>query len=280
VSIANPCDPKAKPTPVLPPKLYLAIRYSECETRPMRVHPLGCACDETLCEYSRIRDDFELTCLLDPPPKPPVLVCEICDVLMPACPPCPDNPWIVLAEITLPTATKTQTDVMKIPLADADINMLLRRQIFSTTVLQEQLLACCCQQPPASVAADLAVVKDGTVTDQTTLEYSINVTNNGPDHAESVVVTDSLPLGLKYDGIKSSQEWVATNQNMVLTATFAKMAVNETHTLKLIATGPLPDTNDSKDYLNTVEVKSSTSDSDLSNNKSSKTLTIFGPNLA
>lgn len=48
--VPNPCEPGEPPRPVPPTsgKLYVAIRYLECETRPVRIHPLGCACEDTL----------------------------------------------------------------------------------------------------------------------------------------------------------------------------------------------------------------------------------------
>jgi hypothetical protein len=35
--------------------VYIAVRYAECFSRPVRVHPAGCGCDEIGCEYSRVR---------------------------------------------------------------------------------------------------------------------------------------------------------------------------------------------------------------------------------
>lgn len=46
--------------------LYIVINYAECLTRPVRVAPTLCGCDETVCEYSRIRDSFEVECLTQP----------------------------------------------------------------------------------------------------------------------------------------------------------------------------------------------------------------------
>lgn len=51
----------------VPKEVYIAIRYVECPTRPARTLPTGCGCDETPCEYSRIRDGFEIRCLTELP---------------------------------------------------------------------------------------------------------------------------------------------------------------------------------------------------------------------
>jgi hypothetical protein len=45
----------------------LAVRYVECDTPPVRLHPLGSACDETACDYSRVRDSGELARLRELP---------------------------------------------------------------------------------------------------------------------------------------------------------------------------------------------------------------------
>jgi hypothetical protein len=120
----SPCPPSGVRCPPDQPKnVYLAACYTECNTRPVRVHPVGCACDEAACEYSRIRDSFELRRLLELPeshklaaeadkrwaeqfqkwikdgakPPPPV----------PECPGCPHDTCVVLASITLPDKKDT-----------------------------------------------------------------------------------------------------------------------------------------------------------------------------
>jgi len=66
----------------------------------------------------------------------------ICDLLklkqLAPCPPCPADPWVVLAKVTLPVSPADK-------IADAGIdNFTFRRQLFSTALLQEQLIDCCC----------------------------------------------------------------------------------------------------------------------------------------
>lgn len=60
----DPCAsalPGSKKTADQPQVVYLAVCYAECSTRPVRTHPAGCACEEAACEYSRVRESFELT---------------------------------------------------------------------------------------------------------------------------------------------------------------------------------------------------------------------------
>lgn len=92
--------------------LYLAIRYAECDSRPVRVTSCGCGCDDSECEYSRTRDSYAIR-VLD---ELPVSHAELSPIgglygliwgvsclggKGRACPPCPDEPWVVLADVTL-----------------------------------------------------------------------------------------------------------------------------------------------------------------------------------
>ncbi len=81
--------------------LYIAVKYKECKTRPVRVQPMGCGCDDSSCEYSRIRDGYEIGVLTSCPDQnetPPSI-----DTLgtggTPACPDCPTQPWVVLGAV-------------------------------------------------------------------------------------------------------------------------------------------------------------------------------------
>jgi len=144
----HPCEPGVMVVPQRRGKkniLYIAVRYVECPSRPVRIHPAGCGCDETGCEYSRIRDDYDLSCMDELPATHRTItrgrsMCEfIKDGITPACPPCPEDPWVVLAAVNYPTNMST-------PLTDDMINNRARRELFSTAVIQEQVVECCCNQ--------------------------------------------------------------------------------------------------------------------------------------
>lgn len=83
--------------------VYVAVRYKEVPTRPVRVQPVGCGCEDTACEYSRVRDGYEICILNECPdsdeaaPKPDDLFKG--DIL--DCIPCPEDPWVVLAAVTV-----------------------------------------------------------------------------------------------------------------------------------------------------------------------------------
>lgn len=143
-NISDPCEPGLTTARVRRGgKIYVAVRYVECPTRPVRVHPADCSCDGTDCEYSRIRDDYELGCLAEIPDSHWGQQSEICDLrerqVLAPCPECPEDPWVVLAEVSYP-------DKMTTPLEEANIDNFVRRQLYSTALLQEQLIACCCER--------------------------------------------------------------------------------------------------------------------------------------
>jgi len=90
--------------------LYLAVKYSDCLARPVRGGAgCGCGCDESDCEYSRIRDSFTLRLLRElpagyttPMKQPPMASLNPCrGKAAKACPPCPDDPWVILADISI-----------------------------------------------------------------------------------------------------------------------------------------------------------------------------------
>jgi hypothetical protein len=91
--------------------LYLAVRYSECRARPVRGTSggCGCGCDESACEYSRVRDSFALKVLRELPKsyatpmvQPTTMSLVPCrDRTARTCPPCPTDPWVILADINV-----------------------------------------------------------------------------------------------------------------------------------------------------------------------------------
>ncbi|HJQ85651.1 MAG TPA: hypothetical protein VKA21_16300 [Candidatus Binatia bacterium] len=117
-SAEEPCGEAVDPwcsdvyvKPETPPELFVAVRYKQVMTRPVRVQPAGCGCDETQCEYSRWADGYEI-CVLDecrdrdatPPP-----VTDAAGGPNPDCPGCPEDPWVVLARVVVDEHGVVQT---------------------------------------------------------------------------------------------------------------------------------------------------------------------------
>src|SRR5690349_20994352 len=144
-------DPCIQPSPCLPinqvisksetKTVYLAVCYIECDTRPVRIHPAGCGCDDSSCEYSRIREGFELV-LLDELPDSYKDADENdakwakwadSDPSITALPACStsDDDCVVLASITLPDSKNTN-------IIDKNISYDERRVLFSYPALLAQ----------------------------------------------------------------------------------------------------------------------------------------------
>jgi hypothetical protein len=133
-AFARPCPPITR-RELTENVTYLAIRYSECTARPVRVAPTGCSCDEAECEYSRIVDAYELCCLSRVPETHAASPYECRELFegnsIVPCPDCPEDPWVVIARIELPDLSTAEIDSPDIdPFAN-------RRVLYSTAALQE-----------------------------------------------------------------------------------------------------------------------------------------------
>jgi hypothetical protein len=94
VMTGDPCVQEQDP-------LYVAVKYKAMMTRPVRVQPVGCGCDDNACEYSRWRDGYEISIITycpdshsNPPNAEDLMKCDI-----PKCPECSDDAWVVLAKV-------------------------------------------------------------------------------------------------------------------------------------------------------------------------------------
>jgi hypothetical protein len=157
-SVTYPCPPqpvwaKDNQTQIA----YLAVRFCECVTRPVRVHPSGCGCDEMDCEYSRMRESFELKLLWTLPQShtdAKAADAQWATTLttlrknregglpVPPCAPCTDDPWVVLATIKIPAVALSGKNAgTKTPIAAQDIAFFDRRVLYSTTAIQVMIEA-------------------------------------------------------------------------------------------------------------------------------------------
>ena len=91
--------------------------------------------------------------------------------------------------------------------------------------------------------ADLSVTKTTAATSVApngTLSYTINVTNNGPEAAASVVMTDVLPASLRFQSISAPAGWSCTTPavgaNGTVTCNAATLANGATATFTLTTT--------------------------------------------
>jgi hypothetical protein len=147
-AFARPCPPISR-LALVARRLYLAVRYVECEGRPMRLpgDNCSCGCRDTgaatggvRCEYSRIQDGYELCCLSAVPPtheaKDPACP-DLCGgTIIPFPSPTVVDPWVILATLTLPDAG--------VPLSTTEIDELTHRRLLYPASAVQSLARCTC----------------------------------------------------------------------------------------------------------------------------------------
>ena len=96
----NGCH-EAQPVPTSTTTQWVAVQYKEKQTRLVRVPAGGCGCEDSICEYSRFCDSYQI-CILDHCPNPgsPQTI-TFGSGPAPDCPPCPPEPWVSLASFTV-----------------------------------------------------------------------------------------------------------------------------------------------------------------------------------
>jgi hypothetical protein len=133
--------------------VYIAVRYAECFSRPVRVHPAGCGCDESGCEYSRTRESFEIKVLGELPQShidarkdddewcntirttPAEQLARQHLFPVPPCPECVKDPWVVLGTVRFPT-TSSPAAATASPGGGLTIDYRDRRVLLSSQRLQ------------------------------------------------------------------------------------------------------------------------------------------------
>ncbi len=118
-SCVPPIDPWCSTTRVdlrIGQQLFIAAAYNECLSRPVRVQPAGCGCDDASCEYSRLRDGYVISVLSSLPDSysqmPPPVNPRLCPKggVRP-CPACVDDPWVILASIIIRGSVISDNDI-------------------------------------------------------------------------------------------------------------------------------------------------------------------------
>jgi hypothetical protein len=169
-ALSVPCPPVTSSTPMRS-LIYLTVCYRDCVTRPVRVVPAGCSCDEAECDYSRIRDAYEFSCLSQKPAAAAGPTCQqLCDGVILPCPPCPQDNCVVLATIRLETKFMPSPAITDEALAAQYLtaqnspmtidNLTDRRLLYSTANLQTMALCNCGKKTTAAPAVDTPVVTD------------------------------------------------------------------------------------------------------------------------
>jgi uncharacterized repeat protein (TIGR01451 family) len=132
-------------------------------------------------------------------------------------------------------------------------------------------------EPPFS--SDLSITKTDSpdpVTTGNNLTYTVTVTNNGPDIANTVTVTDKLPAETTFVSCSSTGGGVCGGSDNNRTVTFPSLASGESETITFVSTVNCS-VADGTVISNTATVSSVTPDPDLSNNSATATTTASNP---
>ena len=116
-------------------------------------------------------------------------------------------------------------------------------------------------------SCDLSIVKSvnqSTADYGESVEWTLVISNSGPDNAENVEISDSLPEGLQYVNSTSTKGNYSEGK-----LTLDNVLVNETITVKIIS--KIIDTGN---FTNIANVISDTHDCNLTNNEDNETLTV------
>lgn len=124
-------------------------------------------------------------------------------------------------------------------------------------------------------SADLSITKVASPTSVAvgnSFTYTLTVTNNGPDTANQVVVTDPLPTNATFLG-DSGSGWTFSDVNGVVTADLTSPLANQASaSFTITESAPTPGT-----ITNTATVSSVTPDPNLGNNTATAIVNVYQP---
>ncbi|MBO0725324.1 MAG: DUF11 domain-containing protein, partial [Blastocatellia bacterium] len=129
------------------------------------------------------------------------------------------------------------------------------------------------------LTADLAISKTGgpdPVTAGSNLTYAIMITNKGPDAAESVTVTDSLPAAAMFISCDATGGGVCSGAENNRAVTFASLAPGASAIVTLVANVNCSVANGAI-ISNMATISSPTFDPEQSNNASTTSTTVSNP---
>jgi len=155
--------------------------------------------------------------------------------------------------VTAPSQPGTVTNTASVSSSVSDPDLANNSSTTNTTV-----------NAASAGAADLSIAKVASpnpVAPGQTLTYSITATNNGPNAATGVVITDPVPSGATLQSATPSAGGSCTT-GAVVTCTFPSLAPNATVSVAIVVTAPSqPGT-----LTNSASVSSNVSDPNPSNN--------------
>ena len=130
------------------------------------------------------------------------------------------------------------------------------------------------EQTPINALVDLAIVKSASVATAergTTFTWVLDVVNNGPSAATSVVVSDTVPAPLTVTGVSSAQ-FTCSDIGNAVTCTSPSMAVGATGHVVIAVSVPAGAAAGNIQNFGTVQ--STTPETNLTNNSDDASVTV------
>jgi uncharacterized repeat protein (TIGR01451 family) len=137
------------------------------------------------------------------------------------------------------------------------------------------------QTQPVAAGADLSITKSGApnpVVSGNRLTYTLSVTNNGPQDATGVTVTDPLPGNVHFNSVASTQGTCIRSattkplpKNGTITCSLGNLAHGASASITIVVTTTTPRT-----LTNTATVVGNETDPNPLNNSSTATTTVTG----
>ncbi|MDH3750663.1 MAG: outer membrane beta-barrel protein, partial [Gammaproteobacteria bacterium] len=166
--------------------------------------------------------------------------------------------------VMVPTPVSFSADVTA---NETDPNMADNNAVEQTTVV-----------PPGPAMADLAITKvdtpDPVSSGGPQLTWDITVTNNGPDGATGVTMTDTLPAGVVYNAATSTAG-TCSELNSIVTCNIGDLALNATATVMITVIPDLVAV--PTDITNNASVTAAEIDPVAGNNAVAETTTVNPP---
>jgi uncharacterized repeat protein (TIGR01451 family) len=157
------------------------------------------------------------------------------------------------------SAAASVTDTATVSSSVADSNASNNSASVTTTV-----------NPSADVSLSLISTPSPVQVGQD-LTYTLNINNFGPSDATAVVLTDTLPAGVRYVSAASSQGTVPAQSNGKVTANLGGLAAGASATVTIVVT---PTAGTSSSIVDTAIVSTQTIDPTPSNNTATTTTAI------
>lgn len=189
-------------------------------------------------------------------------------------------------DASLATGTTTFTLLMKVNAGTAPGTAITNNAVISSTTTDPYSgnnTATTTSYVASPTQADVAIVKSASpepVQQGTSLTYTLQVTNNGPAVAQSIVVTDPLPTQVTYDSVSTSQGTCTETPGSppsanTVTCNISSLSVGGVATITINTTAST--FSSTTLATNTATVSAATSDPDMSNNTSTVNSTIEAP---